>query len=373
MRDTSKGAAPGGQALLADGTRRLQLALLPAAGVSLLLAINRSPPSLFVALLLTAATVVLGHGGIERVREPARIGLGACTWGRVGLVIPWLDLLVLLFFLVRSRDGLKVDRQAEAERALERARQRTARREARAAPKEQTAEVDPPTPVRPAAAAVPATRTPLECAAAALPSIKAVGLSPDAPLDTVEMRIADGSGIQLPPDSQPALWVTPDGFLLVYLVDEGEHFRYLTRSELRKAGMSAADLHRTSLRNLAAMAQSDKPGLKMGKQDGFHGLLMGGHFEASLVLLDALWTKSFQEQAPNGAVVAIPARDICAFCDARASQAIGQLRTMAKRVVATGDHVITDKLFVRRDGRWHELKEGESASDDDLPPLDFTP
>ena len=168
---------------------------------------------------------------------------------------------------------------------MERARRRTARRAARAAPKQQAREADLPTPVRPAVAVAgaPAARTPLECAAAAMPSIKAVGLATGTNVGSISMRAADGSGIELSPDNQPVLWATPDGFLLVYLVDEGEHLRYLTRSELRKAGMVPADLHRTAMRNLAARVQSDRPGLKIARQDGFHGLLMGGHLSMEIV------------------------------------------------------------------------------------------
>jgi hypothetical protein len=76
----------------------------------------------------------------------------------------------------------------------------------------------------------------------------------------------------------------------------------------------------------------------------------------------------FAKHAPNGPVVAIPARDMCAFCDAGSATGVAQLRALAARIAAGGNHLIGDKLFVRQAGRWRTL---EAEAPRELPPLDF--
>ena len=84
-----------------------------------------------------------------------------------------------------------------------------------------------------------------------------------------------------------------------------------------------------------------------------HALLLDGHFEASLVLLDDLWDEALASYAPNGFIVALPARDVIAFCDAKSETGIAQLRDMVNRITAKGDHLVSQSLYQREGGAWH--------------------
>jgi hypothetical protein len=75
-----------------------------------------------------------------------------------------------------------------------------------------------------------------------------------------------------------------------------------------------------------------------------------------------LWDGALKKYAPNGAVVSVAARDVCAFCDAQSAQGIAGLRGVAERITKGGDHTLTDKLFIRRDGKWHELDQAPPPS-----------
>jgi uncharacterized protein YtpQ (UPF0354 family) len=138
------------------------------------------------------------------------------------------------------------------------------------------------------------------------------------------------------------------------MIDEGPHFRYTNHAELQAAGMTAQGLLQTGLRNLAKRVNG-APGLSVAQNGAFHALLMRGHFEASLLLLDDLWEGPLKRYAPGGIVAALPARDICAFCDAGSAQGIEELRALAAKVTAGGDHCITRTLYQRRDRRWVPL------------------
>jgi hypothetical protein len=72
------------------------------------------------------------------------------------------------------------------------------------------------------------------------------------------------------------------------------------------------------------------------------------------------------------AVVAIPSRDVCAFCDAGNAKGLEALRRIADRI--TGDpanpksHLVTPTLLARKDGVWRPYAPEKKA---DLPPLEF--
>jgi len=54
------------------------------------------------------------------------------------------------------------------------------------------------------------------------------------------------------------------------------------------------------------------------------------------VLIDELWDGSLKQYTPNGPVVTVPARDMCAFCDAASAEGIRQLRKVAQQTTRAG-------------------------------------
>ena len=159
------------------------------------------------------------------------------------------------------------------------------------------------------------------------------------------------SGVNLPPSAQPVVTPVTTHFSAAYLVDEGASLSYVTEADLTRTGVKHAYLYLQGLNNLARRAN----GLRMQKAGAMNMLQLDGHFEASLVLLDKLWDQSLAAYAPNGAVVACPARDVLAFCDVKSPEGIGQLKELAAKVYADGAHTLSDKLHVRQGGKWDWL------------------
>jgi uncharacterized protein YtpQ (UPF0354 family) len=77
----------------------------------------------------------------------------------------------------------------------------------------------------------------------------------------------------------------------------------------------------------------------------------GGDFEASLILLDQLWDEHFRQFVSGDYAIAIPARDVLAFCDDDSEEGIGELEQLFARIAPMDDHLISDKLYVRREGK----------------------
>jgi uncharacterized protein YtpQ (UPF0354 family) len=154
--------------------------------------------------------------------------------------------------------------------------------------------------------------------------------------------------VQLDADDAPVLREFAPGLLTAYLVDEGDRFSYIQGCDLREAGMTEEELHRLAVANLGELPE----GRVTIRQNGpTWALFLDGNFEASLTLLDDLWTRALREYADDP-IVAIPSRDVLAFSDVESAAGVSELRAVIRRVWPAGDHLLSENLFRRVDGRW---------------------
>lgn len=288
----------------------------------------------FLALAGVALTCIAGWNGFEKL---VRAGGASAGWKLVAPLAffpPYISFLALAWLLWTSHARLSALEEQERGRAARAAaRERAARR---------TAAAQAAPGAAPAAAASPNPQDVQH----AIATIKHAVPDQDD-LTVLRMKTSEGD---LPPGQMP-FGMAYKGFAVFFLIDEGRHFRYANKDDLAAANMTHQALLQAGLRNLAKRVNG-APGLSMGRNSAINALLMGGHFEASLLLLDDLWDGPLKAQAPGGAVVAIPARDICAFCDAASAQGVRELRALAAGTMARGDHAITETLFIRRNRRW---------------------
>lgn len=161
-----------------------------------------------------------------------------------------------------------------------------------------------------------------------------------------------GATRALPADQEPMVDLLGNGLMVVYLVDEGDRYVYVQHHHLRAIKANPRGLMEFGLVNLLRLAQGK---LKVVDHGAIHGLLLDGQFEASLILLDELWEGSLAAMTPNGAVVALPARDVLAFCDAASAQGIQELRELVQRVLPGNEHALTGQLYRRVNGAWEVL------------------
>ncbi|HEY8879699.1 MAG TPA: hypothetical protein VIN03_19170 [Roseateles sp.] len=216
--------------------------------------------------------------------------------------------------------------------------------------RERRGEAAPPSPATPAA---PTQAPPQE----ALPVLRGVADASWAEGEEVQLRIAEG---QLPPHitndatKMPPTRAAAGVFAVGYHVDAGAYWTSVGRDEMRAAGMNLNALHRQALSNLMKRVKG-KPGLRLVEHPPYYGVLLDGDHEACLVLLDGLWDHFFADKTPNGAVVAIPARDVLAFCDANSAEGIAALREANRRIGPDAKGALFQGLLLRRGGRWSIL------------------
>ncbi len=165
----------------------------------------------------------------------------------------------------------------------------------------------------------------------------------------------DGEVVSLPNDDQPVVRRFAKGLVTCYLVDTGDAFQYVMQRHLRAAGWTGDRLHSLAVDNLAAYTRGKT---RMRDYGSFYVVLVDGNFEASLIAVAPFWDGVAQHMKTGpDVVVALPARDVLAFCRADSQQGVANLRQTVARVYPRGDHIITDHLYRRREKTWTPLEE----------------
>lgn len=160
--------------------------------------------------------------------------------------------------------------------------------------------------------------------------------------------------IELNSDEEPVMISIGNDLLISFLVDAGEEYRYIQGSHLVNEGMTKEDLKEIGIANLKRIAQER---LEIKGLNGIYAAFMNGDFEASIILLDDIWDIELKKYADNDFVVAIPARDILAICDSKNEKGIEYLKSVCERVSESGDHLLTNDLYIRKDKTWEKLNQ----------------
>lgn len=189
----------------------------------------------------------------------------------------------------------------------------------------------------------------------ALPVLRAVAPGGWAEGEEVQLQVSGLPPGMTAPDMLPPTRAAGGVFAVGYHVDAGSAWTSVSRGDLRDAGLSLNALHRQALSNLMKLVKG-QPGMRLVDHPPYHGLLLDGDHEACLVLLDGLWDHLFMDKTPNGAVVAIPSRDVLAFCDANSAEGIAALRAAVARIGPDATGALFQGLLRRRDGRWTILQ-----------------
>jgi uncharacterized protein YtpQ (UPF0354 family) len=143
------------------------------------------------------------------------------------------------------------------------------------------------------------------------------------------------------------------GLIVVYAEDSPKNIRYLAPGDLEKAKIEKAELRKIACENLERLL----PKIERRGTNGFYMITAGGAYEASLLVLDSIWSGGEME-VKGDVVVAIPTRDLLLVTGSADAKGIAEVREMVKQAMAEGTYRLTEKLFVYRNGKFAELREG---------------
>jgi uncharacterized protein YtpQ (UPF0354 family) len=136
-----------------------------------------------------------------------------------------------------------------------------------------------------------------------------------------------------------------DELVIVYAQDDPNRMRYLTTQE--DFGLSREELRSLAIANLKRVL----PKIEMGRVGDVALMSAGGNYEASLLLIDDIWS-SGQIQVNGDIVVAIPTRDVLLVTGSRSRSGLKLVRELTAKFKAQGPYELTDTLFRYRDGRF---------------------
>ena len=152
-------------------------------------------------------------------------------------------------------------------------------------------------------------------------------------------------------DDTPIAKQCESNLLVTYLVDAGESFAYVQQRDLDADSITPDALHENAVNNLLSLTAVHE--LRVAPHGNIFAVLFDGNFEASLILPNQLWSDSFRQFVSEDYLVAMPARDVLAFCDRSSTAGRAELVELIDRLRDAADHPISNQLFVRRDTEWY--------------------
>lgn len=159
--------------------------------------------------------------------------------------------------------------------------------------------------------------------------------------------------MELGHEDSPVFREIGGGLRVSYVVDQDDVFEFITHGHLAAQGVTADHLHELGVANLRKAV--DALEVRVHSAPSYFAVIAGGNYEASLLLLDEFWDDAFRPFVGGPYAVAVPARDVLAFGDASDPESLAELRALIQRVWPDGDHLLSDRLFTRRDGPWTPL------------------
>jgi uncharacterized protein YtpQ (UPF0354 family) len=170
----------------------------------------------------------------------------------------------------------------------------------------------------------------------------------------VYLKVVSPSGeapaLLLPHDQRPAFRQLTKKLVVADVVDTGGSYTFIQNRHPSEDGLDLDQLHALAVNNLIDLA--DRRSLRVQPYQNIFGVLMGGGFEASLLLVDHLWESAFRSFVKGGYAAAIPARDVLAFCDAASTAGITELHQLIGRTTPGGDQLLSPKILFRRACTW---------------------
>ena len=137
---------------------------------------------------------------------------------------------------------------------------------------------------------------------------------------------------------------------MAHVIDTGDSFEYIQNRDLQTDSVSEAELHTIGIGNLSTLAASGQ--LRIAPHGAVFAVLMDGNFESSLILLDHLWADSFRQFVTGDYLIAIPTRDVLAFCDRDSVEGRNELLLIIQRLDGAGAHPVTRTLYRRQGSEW---------------------
>ena len=165
-----------------------------------------------------------------------------------------------------------------------------------------------------------------------------------------EPAAADLGSATEPPTADAPITRTLEYGQVVYaveLTEDASHYELIQEDDLSRAAMTTEQLHLSALRQLAEFANTRLELLAL--EDGIWELELGDAWEASLLLIDALWDDVIPQHVGSAFVVAAPTQD-CLLIGK--TDALARMRERLTERVDVNAPTQSADFLSRVEGRW---------------------
>ncbi|PQJ73753.1 DUF1444 family protein [Polaribacter butkevichii] len=137
---------------------------------------------------------------------------------------------------------------------------------------------------------------------------------------------------------------------IFYAEDKENTISYFTKEKFEQLNVGIETIKEKAIENLNSVVSK----MERHGENGYFMLTSGGDYEASLILFD-IWNK---ENFPvNGnLIIGIPARDIVFITGTNDKDNIEKLKNTINEINESGDHLVSDKIFEFRNGKFELWK-----------------
>lgn len=140
-----------------------------------------------------------------------------------------------------------------------------------------------------------------------------------------------------------------DEIVIFYAEDKENSIQYISREDLMEINFPIENLYKKAIQNL-----SDQFQMKRHGENGYFMITAGGNYESSLILLDIWHQENFPVE--GNFVIGIPSRDVLFITGTKDSKNLHRLYDSVEKINETGDHIVSDKIFELRNGKFEVLK-----------------
>jgi uncharacterized protein YtpQ (UPF0354 family) len=131
-----------------------------------------------------------------------------------------------------------------------------------------------------------------------------------------------------------------NALIIVYAENTETSIRYFTQEDFGKLSISRDSLFPLAVKNLKGLL----PEIRSKGENGTFMITAGGDFEASLILLNSIWTNE-NFKVKGDIVVAIPNRDMLMITGSKDEQGIKTIKEVTANSFTKGNYQVSPYLF----------------------------
>ena len=135
---------------------------------------------------------------------------------------------------------------------------------------------------------------------------------------------------------------------IFYVEDTETNINYLNQEDFEKLNIEKSELKKIAIENLSNSIEIERHG-----ENGYYMLLADGNYESSMILLDIWNEENFKVKGEI--VVGIPSRDLLIITGKNDAENIKKLKQTINEINENGDHLVSEKLFEYKNGKFETI------------------